>query len=172
GPRTDQARSTKNQGPSLFRERIGAQLEVRRERLRAFSAFDQPRRTIAVGGPQAAAFPARLRIVDAAVESLGIEAERIWHAQHHHAPVRVGDDAVVQISGGHRHVVTEPERVVLIDPRVVARLGAVLANALESGTRILMERPALRAVIARRLRTVERRFALAPIEAADVSAAE
>ena len=56
--------------------------------------------------------------------------------------------------------------------RVVARLGAVLADALEARARILVERPALRAVIAGRLRAVERTLALAPVEAADVAARE
>ena len=49
----------------------------------------------------------------------------------------------------------------LIDPRVIARLGAVLADALEARTRILVEAPALRAVIAGRLRPVQRTLALA-----------
>src|SRR5262249_43616480 len=51
-------------------------------------------------------------------------------------------------------------------------LGAVLADAFEAGPRILVERPALRAMIARRLGSVERTFALAAVEAADVAARE
>src|SRR3954454_13309004 len=58
----------------LVRQRIGPQLEVRRERLRAFAALDQPWRAIAVCGPQPTALPSGIRIVDAAVEALGIEA--------------------------------------------------------------------------------------------------
>ena len=60
----------------------------------------------------------------------------------------------------------------LVHPRVVARLGAVVADALEARTRVLVERPALRAMIAGGLRPVERRLALAAIEAAHVAAAE
>src|SRR4029077_8680390 len=59
---------------------------------------------------------------------------------------------------------------VLIDPRVVARLRAVLADPVESRTRVLVERPSLGAVIARRLWSVERPFALASIEAAEMPA--
>ena len=60
----------------------------------------------------------------------------------------------------------------LVDPAVVARFSAVLADALEAGTRILIERPALRTVVAGRLRAVERGLALAAVEAADVAARE
>src|SRR5205814_3646230 len=70
----------------------------------------------------------------------------------------------------HRHVLAEPERVVLIDPRVIARLGAVLPDALKTGAGVLIERPAFWAVIAGGLRSVERPLALAPVEAADVAA--
>src|ERR1044072_5362721 len=102
------------------RQRIGPELEMRRERLGAFAAFDQPWRAIAVCRPQAAALPARIRIVDAAVKTLGVEAERIRHANRNHLAVLVERDQTVhQIRGRHRDVVTEPEGVVLVDPRVV-----------------------------------------------------
>src|SRR5205085_4011971 len=123
-------------------------------------AFDQPWRAIAIGGPQTAAFPAGVRIIDAAVESLGVEAERIGHADRDHLAVLVeSDEAVHQVGGRHRDVVAEPEGVVLVDPRVVARLGAVFADALEARAGILVERPSLRAMVAGRLRAVERAFA-------------
>src|SRR5262249_29321837 len=54
---------------------------------------------------------------------------------------------------------------------VVARLGAILADPLEAGAWILIEAPALGAMIAGRLGPVERPLALAPIEAADVARA-
>ena len=120
--------------------------------------------------PQAAALPAGVRIVDAAIEALGIEAHRVGDAQHDHLAVLERDKAVVEVGGGHRNVLAEPERVVLIDPGVVARLGAVVADAFEAGARILVERPALGAVIAGRLRSVERTLALAPVEAAEMAA--
>ena len=58
----------------------------------------------------------------------------------------------------------------LIDPRVIARLCTVLSQPLESRTRIFVESPALGAMIAGRLRPVERTFALAPIKTAQVTA--
>src|SRR6478735_5259077 len=77
-----------------------------------------------------------------------------------------------EVGGRHRDVFTEAERVVLVNPAVVARLGTVFADAFEARPRILVERPALRAMIAGRLRSIERTFALAAVEAADVAACE
>src|SRR3954467_15911948 len=84
----------------LMRQRIGPQLEMRRQRLRALAAFDQPRRAIAVRRPQATALPAGVRIVDTAVEALGVEAERVRHPDRDHLAVLVeGDEAVHQVRG-------------------------------------------------------------------------
>src|SRR5205809_2745627 len=141
------------------------------DRLLALAAFHEPRRAIAARRPEPAALPPGLWIVDASVESLRVEAERIRDAHHDHLPVLETDQPVVEISGRHRHVFAEPERVVLIDPRVVARLRAVLADALEARARILIEGPAFGTMIAGRLRPVERPLALAPVAASHVPAA-
>src|SRR4051812_36645146 len=156
----------------LLGERIRAKLEMHGHRLHALATFDQPRCPVAAAGPQSATLPAGIGIVDAAVKALGIKAERIRHAQRDHLAVLEGDQAVHEVSGGHRHVLAEAERVVLVNPAVVARLGAVLADAIEARSWILVERPALRAVIAGRLRSVERPLAFAPVETADVAACE
>src|SRR5499425_26836 len=142
-----------------LRQRIRAQLEVHGHGLHALAAFDQPRRAVAARRPQPASLPAGIGIVDAAVESLGVEAERIRHPQRDHLAVLERDQAVHEVGRRHRHVLAEPERVVLVDPAVVARLGAVLADAFEARPRILVERPALRTLIAGRLGSVERAFA-------------
>src|SRR5688572_3718529 len=99
-----------------MRQRVRPYLPVRGERLRTLAAFDEPRRAVAVGRPQAASFPSRLRIVNASVEALGVEAHRIRYAQHDHLAVLVRDHAVVQVAGRDRHVLAKAERVVLIDP--------------------------------------------------------
>src|SRR4029077_13665781 len=70
----------------------------------------------------------------------------------------------------HRDVVAEAVGVVLDETRVGTRLGAVLADAFEARAGILIERPALGAMIAGRLRAVERTFAFAAIEHAHVAA--
>src|SRR5439155_20240532 len=64
------------------------------------------------------------------------------------------------------------ERIVLIDPGVVARLCAVLSDALKAGTGVLIKRPAFGAVIAGGLRPVERSLALSPVEACQMAARE
>src|SRR5262249_7644846 len=109
----------------------------------AFAAFDQPRRPVPARGPQAAALPAGVWIVDTAVEPLDVEAERVGDAEQDHLAVFQRDDAVLQVRGRHGHVLAQAERVVLVDPAVVAGLGAIRADAFEAGPRILIERPPL-----------------------------
>src|SRR5262245_64016360 len=75
---------------SLPRQRIRPDLELHHLRQRALAALDVERGALAVGGPDAAAFPARVRIVDAPVHALGIEAERVGHA--HTDPLGIDED--------------------------------------------------------------------------------
>src|SRR3954463_16014135 len=147
----------------LIRQRIRPQLDMHGARAGAFAAFHQPGRAITARAPEAAALPAGIWIVDAAVEALGVVAHRIRDADHHHLAVLQGDEAVVQVRRRHRHVLAEPEGVVLVDPGVIARLGARLL-ALESRPRVAVERPAFGAVLAGGLGAVERRLALTPVE--------
>src|SRR5262249_16989869 len=133
-------------------------------------ALLEPWRPIAFGRPQAPALPAGLRIVDAGVEALGVEAERIGYAQRHHLAVDEGREAVVFIRGRDRHVIAETNRIVLIDPGVVARLGAVVADAGKTRPRIFVEGPALRTMIAGCGWTIERPFTFRTIEAAEMAA--
>src|SRR5215467_146492 len=150
-------------------KRIRAQLEVHDLGQASLAAFHEPWGAITTGGPQAAALPSRIRIIDAPIESLGVEAQGIGDAQHDHFAVLEGDEAVVEIAGRHRNILAEAERVVLVDPRVVTRFGTVVADAFEPGARVLVERPTLGAMIARCRRSVEWPLALAPIKAADVA---
>src|SRR5262245_50423779 len=108
----------------LSRQRIRPHLDMHRPWLAALAALHEPRRAVSVRAPESAALPARVRIVDAPIESLGVEPQRIRDAQHDHLAVLQRDEAVVQVGGGHRNVVAEPQRVVLIYPGVIARLGA------------------------------------------------
>src|SRR5437899_7297677 len=84
--------------PRSVGERIRAQLEVDGDRLLALAALHQPRRPIAAGRPQPAPLPAGRRIVDAPVEPLGVEPERVRHAQHDHLAVLERDQAVVEVA--------------------------------------------------------------------------
>jgi class 3 adenylate cyclase len=69
------------------RERVRTELEVHGDGLLALAAFHEPRRPIAAGRPQAAALPAGLRVVDAPVEALRVEPERVRDAQQDHLSV-------------------------------------------------------------------------------------
>src|SRR5580692_7835938 len=158
-------------GPSM-RQRVGADLDVDRHGRHALAAFLEPGRAVAFRRPQAPALPAGVRIVDAGIKSLGIKAERIRDAQRYHLAVDQRGKAVALVRRRDRHVVAEADRVVLVDPGVVARLGAVVADALEAGARIFVERPAFRAMIAGCFRAVERTLALGAIEAAEMAAGE
>src|SRR5262249_826801 len=155
-----------------MRQRVGTDLDMHGQGGHALATLLEPRRPITLRRPQAPALPAGLRIVDAGVETLGIEAEWVRHAQRHHLAIDERREAVVFICGRDRHVIAETNRVVLIDPGVIARFGAVIADALKTRSRIFVEGPALRAVIAGCSRAIERPFALRSIEAAEMAAGE
>src|SRR4029079_5345012 len=83
------------------------------------------------------------------------------------------EQRVVQIAGGDRHVFAETERVELVYPREVARLDAAGGfDRVELRAGQWIQRPAFRAVLARRLRSIERSFAFTSIEAREVAARE
>src|SRR6266446_1878136 len=151
------------------RQRIGPKLDVHGARPCALAAFLEPRCAVAVRAPQPAAFPAGVRIVDTPVEALGVEAERIGNPDRDHLAVLQRHEAVAEIGGGHRYVLAKSEGVVLVDPGVITRLGAVLTDTFEARAGILIDRPALRAMIAGGVRSIERAFALAAVEAAEVA---
>src|SRR6478752_2740109 len=151
-------------------QRIRADLDMNGPRARALAAFHQPRRAIAIGAPESAALPACIGIVNAPVEPFGIETQGIRDAQHDHLAVLQGHEAVIEVGRGDRNVLAEPNRVVLIDPGVVARLDALVLEALKSRARISVELPAFGAMIACCVGTVERCLAEASVETHKVSA--
>src|SRR5207247_11214151 len=127
----------------------GAELELGEPWRIALAAFHVERRAVARARPDAAALPAGVRVVDAPVEGLGIEAHRIRDDEIDHLAVLERNQRLVLIAGGKRGVFAEAQRVVLVDPGVIARLGrsaAAVTHELRSRERI--ERPALGAVLA------------------------
>src|SRR5438034_5464513 len=129
------------------------------------------RRAVARGGPDATALPAGVRVVDAAVERLGVEAHGIWDHDVDHLAVLERDQRLILVAGGEGSVLAKAQDVVLVDPGVVARLGrsgAGVARKLRARERI--ERPAFRAVLAvAHGRSVED-LALAAVEGGHVAA--
>ena len=66
---------------ALLRERVGPDLKMHDDRLRTFTAFLQPRCAVAFRYPDAAAFPACARIIDAALETFRVKAQRVGNTQ-------------------------------------------------------------------------------------------
>src|SRR5205807_1186006 len=126
------------------------------------------------GGPERAAFPAGLGVVDAPVDVLREEAERIRYADVDDLAVDHRHQRLAAIRFRDGHVRAEPEGVVPVDPQVVRVVRAAgFIDALELRPGHAIERPAFRAELAaRRVGPVDRAFALAPVEARDMAARE
>ncbi len=126
-----------------MRQRIRAKLELHELRRSAFAALDVERRAVTRGRPDSAAFPTAVRVVDPAVHGLGVEAHGIGDHKIDHLAVLQRNDRLVLIACGKRNVLAEPQRVVLVDPGVVARLGRSIAGvARQLRSRERIERPA------------------------------
>src|SRR5262249_4745537 len=139
---------------------------------RSLAGFTMERRAVAIGRPQAAALPAGIRIVNAAINPLGEEAERIRDAHVDPLAVHQRHQRLVGVAGRERHVVAKAERVLLVDPGVIARLGAAaFGDVAELRARERRQRPTFRTHLAfSGLRAVEWAFALAAVEGAEVTA--
>ena len=112
-------------------------------RARALAAFHQPGRAVAARAPQAAALPTRIRIVDTPVETLGVEAHGIRNAHQDHLAILQRHEPVVEVGGGNRNVLSKADRVVLIDPGVIARLDAPVLEAFKPRSGIFVEFPVI-----------------------------
>src|ERR1700759_4634427 len=80
--------------------------------------------------------------------------------------------AVEEYAGGDGHIPAQSQRVVLIDPGVVARLDARLRQACEARARKSKEAPTLRTVIAGCFGAVQWPLAFAAVETAQMTAAQ
>src|SRR4030095_13899801 len=155
------------------RQWIRTELELDDLARRPLAAFDLEGCSRGVGGPEALAFPARIRVVDTTVHPLCVEAHGVGDAKDDELSVHEGEQPLVGVSGADRHVAAQAERVELIDPGVVACLGAAgIRHVRKLRTRERIERPALRTVLPRRLGAVERPLALPAVEAREMSAGE
>src|SRR5688500_15438496 len=135
---------------------VRPKLELEHLAWRPPSSFSMERRPAGVGRPERPALPAGVLIVNPAVHRFRVEAHRIRDAHHHIASVHEHQQRIRPASGGDRDVGPQTEDVVLIDPRVIARVGtAGIGGAPEVRPRIRIESPALRAVLSRCLRTVQ-----------------
>src|SRR6266446_9710812 len=140
---------------------------------RPFPRLTMEWRASAPSRPDSLALPAGLRIIEAAVHSLGEEAHWIGYAHDHKLPVHQGDQRIRGVAGNNGCVLAQTQRVERIYPDVIMRVGAAgLGDILELWSRRLIERPPFRTLPPRGFWPVERPFAFAPIEAGKMSAGQ
>src|SRR5919106_1557740 len=118
------ARSRSADPEPLPRQWIGPELEADRLAGGSLPALHVEGRPGADGGPETAPLPARLRVVDAAVQPLGIEPHRVGDAQNDPLPVLEDEEPLGLVTRVNRDVRAEAERVELVHPGVVAPLAA------------------------------------------------
>jgi hypothetical protein len=106
------------------RERIGTQLKINDLARRSLPALGMERRSSAIGRPEPTFLPPTVRIIDAAVHALGVKAHRVGDAQNDELSVDQCQKGIVSVTSGDRDIGAEAESVELINPGVVARLGA------------------------------------------------
>jgi hypothetical protein len=100
---------------------IGAKLQLHDLARRPLAALDVERSSGAIRRPHRLALPAGICIVEAAIHPLGIKAHGIGHAQIDELSVHQGEERLVGVAGGDRHILAQTERVELVYPGVVAR---------------------------------------------------
>src|ERR1051326_3987176 len=150
----------------LFRERIRPCLELHNFLERAFAAFLVPGRVHGVAGPEAAAFPAGIWIVDASRGVPGVEPLRVRNAKRQHLTgLRHQDEERVGIDvAGQHDILTEAERVFPIHLIQIEHVCAgIFGPTLEQGARGFVHCPSFGTVLPGGGRSVGR-FALAAVE--------
>src|SRR5262249_23984997 len=106
-------------------------------------------------------------------QPFGEIANRIWHAQRHPLAVHNRHQSVFAIACGDWRVLSKPERIELVHPIVIARYGAAgIGHALELRRWDSVECPPFGAVLPCWIRTVERPFAVPPVETREMAAGE
>ena len=120
-------------------------------------------------GPQRLAFPAGVRIINAAIDVLREKSAWIRDTEGNELSVNQGINGIAQITHRDRNISTEAKCVESIDPGVVARLGASVLHIPQLWSGELIERPAFGAMRAGRGRSVEN-LALATIKTSEMAA--
>src|SRR5215510_12335545 len=100
----------------LFRERIRPQLQLYDLARCAFSRIGMEGGASRVRRPQAFTFPAGLCVINASVEPLRIETQRVRNRQHYPLAVLQSEQATHFVPGCDWYILAEAKRVELIDP--------------------------------------------------------
>src|SRR5262245_12210167 len=157
-------------GTSL-RKRIRPKLHLHDLACCSLATFDVEGSSGAVGRPKSLTLPTHIGVVDASIHPLGVETHGIGNTQSDELAVDQSEQRLVGVAGGDRHVLPQPKRVELVNPRVVARLSRPwLRDVSHLRSRKRIEHPTLRAMLSRCIRPVQWSPALAAIEACKMPA--
>ena len=141
-------------------ERVRAELEMEGDRHRTLAAFLQPRRPVAARRPYPASLPSGIRVVDAAVYARGIGAQRVGTRSTTHFPFTSANSASFRCRS--RSARRCRARAYCADrPRCNSSPRRCCRRCRQTPARILVEGPALRAVIAGGFGPVQRILAFA-----------
>src|SRR5687768_5691142 len=152
------------------RQRIGPELEPVHLARVPLSPFHMERRAGADRRPETAPLPAGCRVVNAAVEPLGIESQRIGDTEDDPLSVLEDEEPLGLVACVDRDVLAKAEGVELVYPGVVAAFATPRAGDVPELRKGLgVEGPPLRTVLARGAGPVERALALASVEARNVA---
>src|SRR6267154_2971724 len=88
----------KNSAPGSVGQRRGADLKVNDQGFGTLAPFFVPGSPVSARCPDAAPLPTRGRVIDSALETLGIEPERIGNAQRNESSADQRVHAVEQIA--------------------------------------------------------------------------
>src|SRR5437016_353806 len=102
----------------LLRQRIGTKLEVQHLAGSSLPRLRMERSTSRLGRPQTFPLPARARVVDAAIHSLGEEADGIRHAQHYPLAVLEREQCILAVARRDGRVLAQAKSIELIHPIV------------------------------------------------------
>jgi len=91
---------------------------------RSFSGFPVERRTSTPRRPDPFPFPSCMWIVDTAVHSLGKKSERIGNTHDDEFPVHESEQGIRRVTRDNWRVLAEPQRIELIHPIIIVRVGA------------------------------------------------
>ena len=79
------------------------------QRFCSLAAFHQPRRTVTARHPDAPAFPTGIRIIDTALEALGVKAEGIGNPQRNKFAIAQCMDAIKLVAGSDRYILAQTQ---------------------------------------------------------------
>ena len=154
------------------RQRVRPNLEVDHFGHGSLSSLAMEWRARTPRGPDTLALPPRLRIVNSTVHSFCEEAQRIRDPHYYEFSGHQRNQRIGRIAGNNGCVPAQPERIELVHPIIIVRVRAPgVLHVLEVRPRGGVKSPAFRTVLSGGVRTVERAFAFAPVEAGKVPAA-